>query len=87
MKKWALSLVALCCASSWAQTALIHNVQGYSVHEGKLHTFSAVKFTDDKIDGNVIPVIKDNIHREFFIVDNAEPIIIYLQNIKKFLDI
>ncbi|GAA0786990.1 MULTISPECIES: amidohydrolase [Pseudomonadati] len=50
MKKWALSLVALCCASSWAQTALIHNVQGYSVHEGKLHTFSAVKFTDDKID-------------------------------------
>jgi hypothetical protein len=44
-------------------------------------------FTDDKIDKNVIPVIKDNIHREFFIVDDSEPIYPYLQNIKKFLDI
>jgi hypothetical protein len=43
-------------------------------------------FTDDKIE-NVICVIKDNIHREFFIIDNAEPILPYLQNIKKFLDI
>jgi hypothetical protein len=43
-------------------------------------------FTDDKIE-NVICVIKDNIHREFFIVDDAEPVFPYLQNIKKFLDI
>jgi hypothetical protein len=43
-------------------------------------------FTDDKIE-NVITVIKDNIHREFFIVDNAEPVFPYLENIKKFVNI
>ena len=44
-------------------------------------------FTDDKIDESVIRVIKDNIHREFFIIDNSEPIFPYLQNIKTFLNI
>ncbi|WP_434939292.1 amidohydrolase [Shewanella sp. HL-SH8] len=50
MKRLAIGLIALCCTPSWAETALIHNIQGYSVNKGKLQTFSAVKFTDDKIE-------------------------------------
>ncbi|MGI2104337.1 amidohydrolase [Shewanella frigidimarina] len=37
-------------ANSVAQTTLVHDVNGYSVVNGKLETFNAIQFTDDKID-------------------------------------
>ena len=33
-----------------AATTLIHSVKGYTINEGKLTQFSAIQFTDDKID-------------------------------------
>ncbi|MGX9462877.1 amidohydrolase [Shewanella sp. A14] len=47
----ALSLASLgMSANSVAQTTLVHDVNGYSVVNGKLETFNAIQFTDDKID-------------------------------------
>jgi predicted amidohydrolase YtcJ len=37
-------------ASSMAQTTLVHHVNGYTLVNGKLQTFNAIQFTDDKID-------------------------------------
>lgn len=37
-------------ASTFAQTTLVHDVNGYTLVNGKLHTFNAIQFTDDKID-------------------------------------
>jgi predicted amidohydrolase YtcJ len=46
--------VALCLASlsanTMAQTTLMHHVNGYTLVDGKLQTFNAIQFTDDKID-------------------------------------
>ncbi|MCL1151189.1 amidohydrolase [Shewanella ulleungensis] len=55
MKKRYLTLsVALCLtglsASTVAQTTLVHDVNGYTLVGGKLQTFNAIQFTDDKID-------------------------------------
>jgi predicted amidohydrolase YtcJ len=55
MKKGYLALsVALgfagLSASSMAQTTLVHHVNGYTLVNGKLQTFNAIQFTDDKID-------------------------------------
>ncbi|REL30028.1 amidohydrolase [Thalassotalea euphylliae] len=36
--------------SANAATTLIHNVKGYTINDGKLAEFSAIQFTDDKID-------------------------------------
>jgi hypothetical protein len=44
-------------------------------------------FTEEKFDKAVSQVVKDNIYREFFIIDNSEPIFPYLENIKKFLNL
>lgn len=43
-------LLTLTCITSYAQTSLIHNVKGYTMQNGKLETFNAVQFTNDKID-------------------------------------
>jgi len=45
----ALSLASL-SASCMAQTTLVHHVNGYTLVDGKLQTFNAIQFTDDKID-------------------------------------
>lgn len=46
-----LSSAALTVSNSaLAQTSLIHNINGYSINQGKLVKFTAVQFTDDKID-------------------------------------
>jgi len=37
-------------ANSMAQTTLVHHVNGYTLVDGKLQTFNAIQFTDDKID-------------------------------------
>ena len=55
MKKRYLTLsMALCLtglsASTVAQTTLVHDVNGYTLVGGKLQTFNAIQFTDDKID-------------------------------------
>ncbi|GGQ05537.1 amidohydrolase [Shewanella litoralis] len=55
MKKGYLALsVALCLtglsANTVAQTTLVHDVNGYTLVNGKLHTFNAIQFTDDKVD-------------------------------------
>ncbi|MBB1363470.1 amidohydrolase [Shewanella sp. SR44-4] len=55
MRKEYLALsVALCLASlsanTMAQTTLMHHVNGYTLVDGKLQTFNAIQFTDDKID-------------------------------------
>ncbi|QDE33040.1 amidohydrolase [Shewanella polaris] len=55
MRKAYLALsVALCFASvsanTMAQTTLVHHVNGYTLVDGKLQTFNAIQFTDDKID-------------------------------------
>ncbi|MGI2114718.1 amidohydrolase [Shewanella frigidimarina] len=55
MRKEYLALsVALCLASlsanTMAQTTLVHHVNGYTLVDGKLQTFNAIQFTDDKID-------------------------------------
>lgn len=44
-------------------------------------------FQESKIDECVIKIIKDNLHREFYIIEAAEPIGPYLENIIKFLNI
>lgn len=43
-------------------------------------------FTNEKLD-IVIKILKDNIDREFFIIDSTEPIYPYIENIKKFVEI
>ncbi|MGI2178638.1 amidohydrolase [Shewanella frigidimarina] len=55
MRKEYLALsVALCLASlsanTMAKTTLMHHVNGYTLVDGKLQTFNAIQFTDDKID-------------------------------------
>lgn len=45
----ALSLASL-SANTIAQTTLVHHVNGYTLVDGKLQTFNAIQFTDDKID-------------------------------------
>ncbi|MFT5789089.1 MAG: putative amidohydrolase YtcJ [Shewanella sp.] len=46
-----LSLASLgLSVSSMAQTTLVHHVNGYTLVNGKLQTFNAIQFTDDKID-------------------------------------
>ncbi|WP_392343328.1 amidohydrolase [uncultured Shewanella sp.] len=45
----ALSLASL-SANTMAQTTLVHHVNGYTLVDGKLQTFNAIQFTDDKID-------------------------------------
>ncbi|AZG71385.1 amidohydrolase [Shewanella livingstonensis] len=45
----ALSLASL-SANTMAQTTLMHHVNGYTLVDGKLQTFNAIQFTDDKID-------------------------------------
>jgi len=47
-----LSAITLCLSSTvaLAQTTIIKNVQGYTLDEDKLRQFSAIQFTDDKID-------------------------------------
>ncbi|MGI2110009.1 amidohydrolase [Shewanella frigidimarina] len=55
MRKEYLALsVALYLASlssnTMAQTTLVHHVNGYTLVDGKLQTFNAIQFTDDKID-------------------------------------
>jgi predicted amidohydrolase YtcJ len=55
MKKGYLALLvtlgfAGLSASSMAQTTLVHHVNGYTLVNGKLQTFNAIQFTDDKID-------------------------------------
>ncbi|GGP47690.1 amidohydrolase [Shewanella saliphila] len=37
-------------ANTLAQTTLVHDVNGYTLVNGKLQTFNAIQFTDDKID-------------------------------------
>ena len=44
-------------------------------------------FSEENIDKCIIGVIKENLHREFFINDTAEPISAYIENIKKFTNI
>jgi hypothetical protein len=44
-------------------------------------------FKDSQIDECVIKIIKDNIDREFYIVESAEPVAPYLENIIKFINI
>jgi len=47
-----LSAITLCLSSTvaLAQTTIIKNVQGYTLEDSKLRQFSAIQFTDDKID-------------------------------------
>ncbi|MGI2001636.1 amidohydrolase [Shewanella frigidimarina] len=45
----ALYLASL-SANTMAQTTLVHHVNGYTLVDGKLQTFNAIQFTDDKID-------------------------------------
>ncbi|MBB1425195.1 amidohydrolase [Shewanella sp. SG44-2] len=45
----ALSLASL-SVNCMAQTTLMHHVNGYTLVDGKLQTFNAIQFTDDKID-------------------------------------
>jgi len=45
----AISLL-LSSTCAFAQTTLIKNIQGYTLEENNLRQFSAIKFTDDKID-------------------------------------
>lgn len=46
-----LALVALFHFSAFAQTTLIKNINGYTINDtGQLIQFSAIQFTDDKID-------------------------------------
>ncbi|REL26315.1 amidohydrolase [Thalassotalea euphylliae] len=42
--------LAICSGAAQAATTLIHNVKGYTINDGKLTQFSAIQFTDDKID-------------------------------------
>ena len=48
--KNALLLATLSPTLVLAQTTLIKNVQGYTINNNKLETFTAIQFTDDKID-------------------------------------
>nr|WP_282109714.1 amidohydrolase [Shewanella algicola] len=55
MKKGYLALLitlGICSlsANTLAQTTLVHDVNGYTLVNGKLQTFNAIQFTDDKID-------------------------------------
>jgi len=43
-------VLSLCSPLLLAQTTLIKNVQGYTIDVNKLRQFSAIQFTDDKID-------------------------------------
>ncbi len=45
-----LVFAALAPSNSLAQTTIIKNVQGYTLDGNKLKNFSAIQFTDDKID-------------------------------------
>ncbi len=51
MKKILITLIGLTitCAVN-AETTLIHNINGYTMKNGELASFSAIQFTDDKID-------------------------------------
>ena len=42
---------AIASSAALADTTLIHNVNGYTINNGELARFSAIQFTDDKIDG------------------------------------
>lgn len=48
--KVALVVASLSSTFVTAQTTLIKNVQGYTLANGKLQTFTAIQFTEDKID-------------------------------------
>ncbi|WP_418357767.1 amidohydrolase [Shewanella basaltis] len=55
MKKGYLTLAVALCFTGFstcalAQTTVVHDVNGYTLVNGKLHTFNAIQFTDDKID-------------------------------------
>ena len=50
LTKTSLALGLLFSASALAQTTLIHNLKGYTLEQGKLTQFSAIAFSDDKIE-------------------------------------
>ena len=51
MKKIIPVIMALGASfNAFAQTTLIHNVNGYTLEQGELKHFNAIQFTDDKID-------------------------------------
>jgi len=52
-----------------------------------LKSVNVNSFEESKIDECVIKIIKDNLHREFYIIESAEPVGPYLENIIKFLNI
>ncbi|MBM7071879.1 amidohydrolase family protein [Shewanella sp. 202IG2-18] len=43
-------ILAILSNVAWAQTSLINNINGYTVNNGNLVTFSAIQFTKGKID-------------------------------------
>ncbi|REL35064.1 amidohydrolase [Thalassotalea euphylliae] len=54
--------------SANATTTLIHNVKGYTINDGKLTEFSAIEFTDDKID-NVYATKPSGINSSVKLID------------------
>ena len=51
MKKLALLFASIFVSGQLqAETTLIPNINGYTINQGKLTQFSAIKFTDDKVD-------------------------------------
>lgn len=55
-------------SSAYADTTLYHNVNGYSINNGKLTQFSAIQFTDDKID-NIFKTKPNSIDSSVTLID------------------
>ncbi|MAG76590.1 MAG: amidohydrolase [Colwelliaceae bacterium] len=69
MKKLALLFASIFVSGQLhAETTLIHNVNGYTINQGKLTQFSAIQFTDDTVD-NIFSAKPTSIAADVMVID------------------